>query len=70
MMSYDPNPYIVRGHKRTMKTVEREDRETTRNSSFYEKVDDCTTVKMEAHNDDDVVQESSPLTAATVPPDL
>ena len=53
-----------------MITAKRKDREITRNSSFFKKVDDCATVKQEADDDDDVAPESSPPTAATVPPNV
>ena len=67
---YDPNPYVVRGRKGTMITARRKDREITRNSSFFKKVDDCVTVKQEADDNDDVPPESSSPTAATVPPNV
>ena len=52
---YDPNPNIMRGCKEIMVTAKRRDREITRNSSFFKRVDDCTTVKWEDDNDNDIL---------------
>ena len=65
---YDPNAYLVRGPKGAMITTKRKDLERTRYSSFSKKANDCITVEQEANDDDDVAPESSPPTAATVPP--
>ena len=69
---YDPNPNIVRGCKETMVTAKSwRDREITRNSSFFKRVDDCTTIKREDDNDNDIlVQQSCPPTEAIVPSDV
>lgn len=56
---YDPNPNIVRGCKETMVTAKRRDREITRNSSFFKRVDDCTNVKREDDNDNDILAPQS-----------
>ena len=66
----DPNVFVVRGPKDAMITANRKDWERTGNSSFFKNVDDCITVEQEADDDDDVGPESSPPTAAKVPPDV
>ena len=67
---YDLNVFVGGGPKGAMITAKRKDWERTRNSSFFRNVDDCITVEQEADDDDDVALESSPATAATVPPDV
>ena len=49
-----------------MITAKREDKEVTRNSSFFKKLDDSTKVKQEVDDDDDVTLETSPTTAPVI----
>lgn len=66
---YDPDPYVVSKRKGTMVTAKRDDKQVTRNSSFFKKID-SSQVKKEADgsDDDDVNLEPSPPTTVETQP--
>lgn len=65
---YDPKPYVVCESKGTMVTAKRDDKEITRNPSFFKKVNESTKVKQEVDDDDGVtLQPDCPKTPVVSP---
>ena len=58
--AYDPEPYVVTTEKGSMVTARREDKEITRNSSFFKSVSPNIGIAAE---EDDLVQETLPTDA-------